>query len=361
MVKGERTAQLYTCDRFVADLLTPYGRQYESDVLRNCCRGVAGFFDHGSCTAELAPWLDQRHCESDAGWNCLRLVVGVRSRGKSRHLDRDVNERGVVLDKQAHLAPVVGLGSPRAGELFELVAESINVAPKEILGADLMLHDLTAPALLGFDQELVASARLDNLCSTHAAVMAIIGAGRQRHATSIIALFDHEEVGSESTAGAAGTLLETTLARLVHAQGGGGDELARMLAGSVCCSADMAHAVHPNYPERHEPHHRPLPNQGPALKLNANARYATDALGAAVFIEACEAARVPWQQFVSRSNLACGSTIGPITATKLGITTFDVGCPQLSMHSARELMGAHDPGYLQAALIEFLQARAARP
>ncbi len=150
----------------------------------------------------------------------------------------------------------------------------------------------------------------------------------------MVCLFDHEEVGSESTTGAAGPLLETVIDRLVLARGGGAEDRHRALARSSCISADMAHAVHPNYPERHEPGHRPLPNAGPVLKVNANQRYATDAETATVFTRACQAADVPWQVFVSRSSMPCGSTIGPITAARLGIATVDVGCAQLSMHSA---------------------------
>ena len=167
---------------------------------------------------------------------------------------------------------------------------------------------------------------------------------------AVASLFDHEEVGSESTTGAAGPLLEAVLDRLVIAHGGRGDDRHRAFAASSCLSADMAHAVHPNYPERHEPGHRPLPNAGPVLKVNANQRYATDAVTAALFHRACRVADVPSQVFVSRNSMPCGSTIGPLTAGRLGIATADVGCAQLSMHSARELCGADDPGYLVAAL-----------
>ena len=167
---------------------------------------------------------------------------------------------------------------------------------------------------------------------------------------SVIALFDHEEVGSESTTGASGPILETVVERLVLARGGDRQQLHRALAASSCISADNAHAVHPNYPERHEPGHRPIVNHGPALKVNSNQRYATSPETAALFARACAAARVPMQTFVSRNNMPCGSTIGPITATRLGIATVDVGVPQLSMHSARELCGAEDPLHLAAAL-----------
>jgi aspartyl aminopeptidase len=142
--------------------------------------------------------------------------------------------------------------------------------------------------------------------------------------------------------------------RLVAARHGGTDDRHRALARSVCVSADMAHAVHPNYVDRHEPGHRPRPNAGPVLKVNSNQRYASDAVTEAAFTRACEQAGVPWQVFVSRNNVPCGSTIGPLTATRLGIPTVDIGCAQLSMHSARELAGAADPAYLAAALDAFL-------
>jgi aspartyl aminopeptidase len=170
--------------------------------------------------------------------------------------------------------------------------------------------------------------------------------------TPLICLFDHEEVGSESATGAAGPLLQTVLERLTYATS---DSAAfrRSMASSACVSSDMAHAVHPNYPERHEPAHRPLPNAGPVIKINANQRYATDALTHGMFLRACETAGVPSQVFVAKNSMPCGSTIGPITATRLGIPTVDVGCAQLSMHSARELCGAADPAMMAAALGAF--------
>jgi len=263
------------------------------------------------------------------------------------HLDRDVNERGLVLDKQQHLAPVWGVGVPTDGEL----ASFLGVPGA--LSWNLCLFDVTPAAVLGADRSLVASARLDNLVSCWAATDALVAA-RDTAQVCVVALFDHEEVGSESTTGASGPLLETVLERLVLARGGDRDDLHRALAASSCISADNAHAVHPNYPERHEPGHRPLVNHGPAIKVNSNQRYATSAETAAIFARACSAAGVPMQTFVSRNNMPCGSTIGPLTATRLGIATVDVGVPQLSMHSARELCGAEDPLHLAAALRAYL-------
>jgi aspartyl aminopeptidase len=264
------------------------------------------------------------------------------------HLDREVNERGLQLDKQQHLTPVWGTGAPRDGEFREWLADVLEVASGDIAAWDLCLFDCTPAALIGVDGSLLASGRLDNQVSCWAAVDAL-RRGAESEVHQVVALFDHEEVGSDSATGAAGPLLEQVLERLSLADGASrGDHLVS-LAGSACLSADNAHAVHPNYPERHEPGHRPVVNAGPAIKVNANQRYATSAETSAQFQRACAVAGVPWQTFVSRNSMPCGSTIGPITATRLGISTVDVGVPQLSMHSARELCGASDPLYLAAA------------
>ncbi len=269
------------------------------------------------------------------------------------HLDRDVNEKGLVLDKQLHLTPVWGTGTPAEGDFVAWLAAQVDVAVHEIGWWELCLFDITPAAVLGADQSLIASARLDNQLSCWAATTALVTAAAPSTHTSVIALFDHEEVGSESSTGASGPLLATMLERLATGRGGDREAYLRALAASSCISADNAHAVHPNYPERHEPAHRPIVNHGPAVKVNSNQRYATSAETAVLFQGACERAGVPWQVFVSRNNMPCGSTIGPLTATALGIATVDVGVPQLSMHSARELCGADDPLHLAAALGEY--------
>lgn len=268
------------------------------------------------------------------------------------HLDRDVNERGLVLDRQQHLTPIWGIGSPVAGEFTEWLGERTGVAAEDIAAWDLCLTERTPASVLGADTSMLASGRLDNQLSCWAAITAILTATPSSH-TAVVALFDHEEVGSESASGAAGPLLEQVLERLALACGFGRSEYLAMLASSSCVSADNAHAVHPNYPERHDVDHRPMINQGPAIKLNSNQRYATSATTAAMIQRVFTRAGVPWQVFVSRNNMPCGSTIGPITATRLGIATVDVGVPQLSMHSARELCGVDDPGYLARALTAY--------
>lgn len=273
------------------------------------------------------------------------------------HLDRSVNQEGLKLDKQRHMTPIWGLGEVGEGDLIRFVAEEAGVDAREIGGWDLMVHSVEAPAYLGRDRELLAGPRMDNLLSVHAGLAALIAAAGSASLPCIpvLAAFDHEENGSQSDTGAEGPLLGNVLERSVLARGGTFEDRARALAGSVCLSSDTGHAVHPNYPERHEPGHHPLPNKGPILKVNVNQRYATDGSGRAVFAAACERAGVPWQHFVSNNSVACGTTIGPITAARHGIHTVDIGVAILSMHSARELCGAEDPHLLASALTAFLE------
>jgi aspartyl aminopeptidase len=267
------------------------------------------------------------------------------------HLDREVNTKGLVLDKQTHLQPVWGLGSVDEAGLETLLAAELDCAPSDVLSWDLMLHDVQPSRLIGRDEELLSAPRLDNLCSSFCGLEALLeGLEDEREHLAVLCLFDHEEVGSSSTRGAGGPALRDVLERLVHAAGGSREDYHRAIAGSVCISVDMAHATHPNYPERHEPRHRIAVNAGPVIKINTNQRYASDAAGEALFQSACEEAGVPFQKYFHRSNLACGSTIGPLTAARLGMQTVDVGTPQLSMHSARELCGREDPELLVRAL-----------
>ncbi len=271
------------------------------------------------------------------------------------HLDRQVND-GLKLDKQRHLTPIWGIGDVTEGSLIEYVAEKAGVEAADIAGWDLMTHDVQPPCYLGKDRELLAGPRLDNLLSVHAAAAALASvAGAKLPYIPVMAGFDHEETGSESDTGAQGPLLGNVLDRSVYSRGGTPEDRARALAGTICLSSDMGHAVHPNYSERHEPGHHPMPNGGPILKVNVNNRYATDGLGRAVFAAACEKAGVPWQTFVSNNAMPCGTTIGPITAARLGITTVDCGIAALSMHSARELCGADDPYLLASAIKAFLE------
>ncbi|MBH1934662.1 M18 family aminopeptidase [Streptomyces sp. AV19] len=272
------------------------------------------------------------------------------------HLDRGVND-GLTLDRQRHMTPLWGLGSAQEGDLIRFVAAEAGVEAREITGWDLMTHSVEPPAYLGRERELVAGPRMDNLLSVHAGTAALAAASSSDDLSYIpvLAAFDHEENGSQSDTGAEGPLLGNVLERSVFARGGTYEDRARALAGTVCFSSDTGHAVHPNYAERHEPGHHPVANGGPLLKTNVNQRYATDGVGRALFTDACERAGVPWQHFVSNNSVPCGTTIGPITAARHGITTVDIGVAILSMHSARELCGADDPHLLASALTAFLE------
>ncbi len=285
-------------------------------------------------------------------WRCDRALLRVPQ--LAIHLDREVND-GLKLDRQQHMAPVWGLGEPSAAGFREFLADELEVEPQAVLAWDVMAHDLTLPARIGRDGEMYAAARIDNLASCHAAIEALAGSDSLADDTAaVVVLFDHEEIGSDSATGAGSPILADALERIAAALGASREQYLRAVARSLCVSADGAHAVHPNYPERHEPRHLPLLNGGPVIKTNVNVRYATDAHTHARFVAACDAARVPHQVYSHRGDLPCGSTIGPITASRLGMSVVDVGSPQLSMHSARELGGGDDPAMLTAALGAFL-------
>lgn len=263
---------------------------------------------------------------------------------------------GVEVDKQRHLDAV---WSVRPQPFTAWLADRESVRPSDITGWELMTHDVTPSSLVGDEEGLVSAPRLDNQATCFSATEALIRAVTEpvEGVRPVLALFDHEEVGSMSERGAFSTFLSSVLERIVLAAGGGREELHRASASSVHASGDMAHATHPNHAERHERSHTIAVGGGPVLKVNQNLRYASDAVGAAVFAAACEQAGVHLQRYVHRADLPCGSTIGPIAAAQLGITTVDVGAPQLAMHSARETMGAVDVDLYTRALTAFLTPR----
>lgn len=309
----------------------------------------------------LNSWLDRdlgiagRIHLGDSGSRLIKLDRPLlRIPQLAIHLDREVNDKGLILNRQDHLAPIYGLASS-AGAIRRLVGEAAGVDPAAITTADLMLFDLAPATLAGADRELIFSARLDNLAMCHAAVTALIGASpATKGAIPLIALFDHEEVGSDSAAGAGSAVLPRVLERLI---GGDRESFLAACARSTCVSADMSHAVHPNYASRHEPRHKPQLNGGPVIKTNVQQRYATTPATAEWFARLCRDEDVPVQQYVARTDLPCGSTIGPITSTLLGIPTVDVGNPMLSMHSVRELAGARDPELMTRVLARYLAAQ----
>lgn len=309
----------------------------------------------------LNSWLDRelelagRIVTRDGAEHLVRTGPYLRIPQLAIHLDRDANA-GLTLDRQRHVQPVFGTGEPTAGDLVGLFAGLAGVASEDVLGYDLLTADTQEPRTFGQGDALFASGRLDNLSSVHAGLTALLSAaesGSDGEAVLVLAAFDHEELGSESRSGASGPFLSDVMSRIGAALGAGPADLARAFAASWVVSADAGHAVHPNYAEKHDPIVRPLAGRGPLLKINANQRYSTDAHGAALWARASEAAGVPFQEFVSNNTVPCGSTIGPLTATRLGIRTVDVGVPLLSMHSARELVHVDDVTALAAAATAF--------
>lgn len=270
------------------------------------------------------------------------------------HLAED--RKSLTLDPQRHVNAVWSVGQDVAS-FIGYVAERAGVAAADVLAADLMTHDLAPSRVIGADTSLLSASRLDNLASCYAgleALLAVEPAPEPRGFLPVLVLFDHEEVGSASDHGAQSNLLGTVLERIVLAAGGSREDYLRRLPVSLLASADMAHATHPNYPERHEPGHLIAVNAGPVLKVHPNLRYATDGRTAAAFELACRQAGVGLQRYEHRADLPCGSTIGPLAAARTGMPTVDVGAAQLAMHSARELMGAHDVVAYSAALQAFL-------
>jgi len=265
------------------------------------------------------------------------------------HLFREIREEGLKLNPQKHSVPVIGLeDTPPIRELLamELRAQGVALAnPDQVLSFDLMLYDTQPSGVIGSRGEFISAPRLDNLASTHAILTALSRTCSASPAafTRVAIFYDHEEVGSRSASGAAGTFLADGLDRIVTGYKGGEPQgSARAVAASQMLSVDMAHAIHPNYADKHEAGHPPVVGRGPVIKVNANQAYATDAETAGHFDALCRSVDVKAQHFVTRSDLACGSTIGPISAARVGIRTADVGNPMLAMHSCREMAGTED-------------------
>lgn len=298
----------------------------------------------------LNPWFDRDLSlagrivyQSSAGERLEKLIdfkrpIGVVS-SLAIHLDREANSSRSI-NAQTDIVPLIG-----CGEAFDFESWIMNEAGEEngkLLAHELSFYDVQKSSFLGVNEEFITSARLDNLLSCFVALRAVM----ESPTPMMISCLDHEEVGSDSHVGAGGTFLEEVLRRI------GGDDFSVLMRRSLMVSCDNAHALHPNFPAKHESEHAPLLNRGVAVKINSNQRYATSARTMGRFVQCAEAVKVATQTFVTRSDMGCGSTIGPITATRLGIETIDVGVPTLAMHSIRELSGTEDAYGLLKILIK---------
>jgi len=314
--------------------------------------------------ALLAPWFDRdlsiagRLTVTDESGQLVsrnidfkRAVATIPS--LAIHLNRDVNDK-LEINRQTHLPPVMALIDEDV-DLHKILLKQLHLEYPDqqfetVLAHELSLYDTQAPAIIGLQRQLLASARLDNLLSSYIALRSL--SKQQGKHNSIVVLTDHEEVGSATASGAAGPFLESVIRQIC------GDESTyrKAIERSLLISADNAHAVHPNYADRHEPRHQPGMNKGLVIKINHNQRYASNSETQGLFMQLCQQVAVPCQQFVVRSDMGCGSTIGPITATELGIRTIDIGVPQLGMHSIRELAGVEDCAHLLTALTAFFNS-----
>jgi aspartyl aminopeptidase len=265
------------------------------------------------------------------------------------HLDREANSAHPV-NPQLHLLPILMQSDekPVFNKLLLAQAKKEIDDIETILSHELSFYDTQPACLTGINKQFITSARLDNLLSCFTGMSSLITASDT--ASCLLVCNDHEEVGSTSAAGAQGPFLRSTLERIVTDR----DDFHRCLSQSMLFSVDNSHGIHPNYAAKHDANHGPVLNQGPVIKVNANQRYASNSETAAFFQHLCEQSDVPWQSFVTRSDMACGSTIGPLTAAELGVRTLDIGVPTFAMHSIREMCGSLDPQYLFDVCKEFV-------
>ncbi len=271
------------------------------------------------------------------------------------HLDREANSERTV-NRQEHIPPVLAVvDEDDSVNLYALLTQQIKATIKKsriskVLDFELCFYDTQPPALTGLYQDFISAARLDNLLSCYVGLQSLLNASAER--TSLLVCNDHEEVGSTSASGANGPMLKDVVTRIC----GEPQVMMRALQNSLLVSADNAHGIHPNYADKHEMNHGPVLNKGPVIKVNSNQRYATTSETAALLKHIAARVDVPLQSFVIRTDMGCGSTIGPITASELGVPTLDVGVPTFAMHSIRELAGSQDAYALHKVLSEFMRA-----
>jgi len=270
------------------------------------------------------------------------------------HMNREVNT-GFDINAQRDTLPLLALVNEeleKGNYLLNAIAKELGVEAKEIVDFDLYLYEYEKGSIIGLMDEFISSSRLDDLQMVHAGINALIDAPVAT-GTNVMVCFDNEEIGSATKQGADSDMLANILERIALSFGKGREDFFRALAKSFLISADNAHAVHPNSPDKHDPTNRPMVNKGPVIKLNANFAYTTDSESSAVYEAICKAAEVPYQKFVNRSDVRGGSTIGPISSTHLNIRSVDIGNPTFAMHSIRELAGVKDHTYAMKSFLEF--------
>lgn len=271
------------------------------------------------------------------------------------HLDRNVNENGLILNKQDHLSVLAGIETKKKtthGYLERVLKKAFKF--KELLAFDLFLYPLERARLVGEEKELLSSYRIDSLAALHAALKGFLAEKKPSKETiKMIAFWDNEEIGSQTAQGAGSPFVPQVIERILLALKLTREDYFRMLGRSLCVSVDLAHAVHPNYADKHDPRHLLLLNKGVAIKTNAQQRYASDARSSAAIVALCKKHKIPYQNYAARGDIPAGTTIGPIHAALTGMPTVDIGPPQLSMHSCRELMGVADYFALRTLLTKF--------
>jgi len=270
------------------------------------------------------------------------------------HFNREIN-KGFAFNNQVDMLPILSAGNLKEADFDNMIAKELGIEAEAILAKDLYLVNRQKAAIIGFDNELISSGRLDDLECVYTSLRGFVEAENKNH-INVFAVFDNEEVGSVTKQGAMSTFLASTLDRVNTALGKSKEEYYRAIAKSILISCDNAHAVHPNHPELFDVKNRPVLNQGIAIKESANQKYTTDAFSRAILKKILEKKNIPYQTFANRSDIAGGSTLGNLSNTVVSMNAVDIGLPQLAMHSAYETAGAKDVGYAFETLKAFFEA-----
>lgn len=274
------------------------------------------------------------------------------------HLNRTIND-GIALNRQKDMLPLMGIVNDtfeKDNFLIGLLAKELKVNVEEIIDFDLTLYEFEKGCIMGLNNEMISSPKLDNLAMTHAGLKALLQSDNDQ-TTQMLCIFDNEEVGSVTKQGAGSPVLNNILQRINFALGYNADDFYRTIYNSFMISADMAHAIHPNLIDKHDPVLHPMINGGPVIKINAKQKYTTDGDSGAVFETICKKAGVPYQKFVNRSDMEGGSTLGNVSTGQIDMRTVDMGNPMLAMHSVRELGGMMDHTYVLKAFVTFYNLR----